>query len=210
MRPSTPFDARRYAAAQVTVLLSQDVARRAAAGLPDITAAELRQALTVEPVPDSDVITITATHPSPEQAAAVANATAEAYIEQRRESDVQALQLAAEQIGQQLDLLQARLTELRRQAGSNPGAAVEADLAAANVQYSTLFARQQDLLVDSSLKRGEAQLVDPALAPSSPDGLSLPRRSSWVCCSGACSASAWPGCASSWTTACACAKSWSS
>ncbi len=39
---------------------------------------------------------------------------------------------------------------------------------AAEVQYQTLFAKQQDLSVDKSLKRGEAELVSDAKTPSSP------------------------------------------
>jgi succinoglycan biosynthesis transport protein ExoP len=170
--PSGPFDAGRYAAAQVTVLLSQEVAQGAAEVVPGVTASEVRAALRVTPVPDSDVLTLTATDPEPARAAAIANAVAETYVEQRRVEDVEALQLAAQQIGAQLLTLQQRLADLRQQASGSMDAAVQADLAAANVQYATLFARQQDLLVDSSLKRGEAQVVDPARTPLVPDGLS--------------------------------------
>jgi capsular exopolysaccharide synthesis family protein len=54
--------------------------------------------------------------------------------------------------------------------GSQPTtkATLEAARYAAAVQYESLFARQQDLLVEKNLKRGEAEMIAVADAPSSP------------------------------------------
>ena len=58
--------------------------------------------------------------------------------------------------------------------GIDPGGVASTDEAlkaaryAAAVQYETLYARQQELLVDISLKRGEAELVAEANLPSAP------------------------------------------
>jgi non-specific protein-tyrosine kinase len=46
--------------------------------------------------------------------------------------------------------------------------ALKAARYAAAVQYETLYARQQELLVDKSLKRGEAELISEAKTPGSP------------------------------------------
>ncbi|MDQ4091243.1 MAG: AAA family ATPase, partial [Actinomycetota bacterium] len=46
--------------------------------------------------------------------------------------------------------------------------ALKAARYAAAVQYETLFARQQELLVNISLKRGEAELIEEARLPTSP------------------------------------------
>jgi succinoglycan biosynthesis transport protein ExoP len=58
--------------------------------------------------------------------------------------------------------------------GTDPGGqpttkeALKAARYAAAVQYETLFARQQELLVDITLKRGEAELIAAAKTPSRP------------------------------------------
>lgn len=46
--------------------------------------------------------------------------------------------------------------------------ALKAARYAAAVQYETLFARQQELVVNISLKRGEAELIEEALEPTDP------------------------------------------
>jgi capsular exopolysaccharide synthesis family protein len=55
-------------------------------------------------------------------------------------------------------------------AGGQPttNEALKAARYAAAVQYETLYARQQELLVDISLKRGEAELISEAKTPTSP------------------------------------------
>lgn len=168
---TTNVDSRRYAAAQVTVLESREVAAAAADKLSGVSAVEVHRAVTVTASDTSDVLLVTAATTSPQRSADVANAVTTSYIERRKQSDVQQLQLAAQEIGAQLDELQTRIADLRRTAGSGSNPAVEADLTAANDQYTTLFARQQDLLIDSSLKRGQARIIDPAVAPPSPDGM---------------------------------------
>ncbi|MDQ1446627.1 MAG: tyrosine-protein kinase [Acidimicrobiaceae bacterium] len=54
--------------------------------------------------------------------------------------------------------------------GSQPTtkASLEAARYAAAVQYESLFARQQDLLVEKNLKRGEAEMISLAETPTSP------------------------------------------
>ena len=57
-------------------------------------------------------------------------------------------------------------------AAAGPASTAEALKAAryaAAVQYETLFARQQELLVNISLKRGEAELIEEATEPTEPE-----------------------------------------
>lgn len=57
-------------------------------------------------------------------------------------------------------------------AAAGPASTAEALKAAryaAAVQYETLFARQQELLVNISLKRGEAELIEEATEPTDPE-----------------------------------------
>ena len=171
--PGGPFDMSRYVAAQVSILESGETAETAAATLGgDLSAGDVRGAVSAEADDASDIVFVTATSESPEQAAAIANAVSESYIENRRAAQVESLRNAADEIGTQLDALDDRIADLRDQAGDN--AVVAADLEAANLQYTSLYGRQQDLLIDSTLKRGEAQVIEPASAPSTPDGRSLP------------------------------------
>lgn len=52
---------------------------------------------------------------------------------------------------------------------SSTAEALKAARYAAAVQYETLFARQQELLVNISLKRGEAELIEEATEPTEPE-----------------------------------------
>ncbi len=171
--PGGPFDLQRYVSAQVSVLQSRETAQVAAAMLPGVEPEQVLAAVTAKEDAASDIVFVTATDPSAQRAAQIANAVAEGYIATRRESDVQSLRNAAQEIGIQLDALSVRLDELRRQAATQD-AAVAADLEAANLQFTSLYGRQQDLLIDSTLKRGEARVIEPAIPPLTPDGTSLP------------------------------------
>jgi len=168
-------DPARYAAAQAIILTSPAVAQRAAAALADgTTAQQITDAVTVASGDNTDVLTISATSGDAGRAAATANAVGAAYIESNRLNDVAALQAAAAGIQTQLDTLSRRIVDLTSTAVARGGnVAADPSLTAANAQYSELYSRQQDLLIDASLKRGDAQLVSPATAPPGPSGLSM-------------------------------------
>ena len=168
--PGGYFDPERYAADQVIVILGQQVLERAATRL-DIPRRELEEKVTAAVGDSSGVLSVAAVDTQPAEASATANAVVEAYIEERRTTEVAALQRAADQIEEQLTALAARIAVLRSDA---PSEGDDAALQAANLQYTSLYSRQKDLLIDSSLKQGGARVVSPASTPTTPEGLSLP------------------------------------
>lgn len=167
-------DPDRNAAAQEVLVTSRSVLLAVVRSVPDTTVDELRDSIQADTDEQAALLTITALADSPRRAQVLANATAEAYIETRRLQDVVNLQAAAGRIGEQLDVLERRIEELRADQDAAPGAAAPADLEAANLQYTSLFTQQTDLLIESTLKRGQAELVNPAELPTSPLGLSRP------------------------------------
>ena len=168
--PGGYFDPDRYNSAQVGVMTSPEVAQIAAAQLGGGTTAEdVRSALDVQTGNSSDLVTVTAAADDPRRAADIANALSRAYIEYNRTTEVAALQAAAAGIQTQLDELEDRLATLRAGGADETDSSVQA----LNEQYSTSYGKQQDLLIDASLKKGEAQVVSPAEAPASAEGLSM-------------------------------------
>jgi succinoglycan biosynthesis transport protein ExoP len=108
-------------------------------------------------IPQTDVIAITARSTSRTEAAQVANAYAQAYIDVRREQAVTELLEAAKQI-------QEKIADLDRQIEES--SSLQRDRLA---QQQLVFKEKLDQLqVDSELKRGGAQLASPAKVPTSP------------------------------------------
>lgn len=188
------LDAERYLAAQAEVIRSEAVAREAAKTVPGTPSALLRQ-ISVEESATSDLIDISATDVRAARARDIANAFARAYIENRRQHAVASLTRVAEDIEKKLVGLQARIAELDasingrgpaiQPGGAAPTPALEgpgsggqpttieglrAARNAAAVQYEQLYDRQQELLVEVGLKRGEAEMIAEAKTPASPAG----------------------------------------
>lgn len=198
------IDPNRYAVAQQGIIASEAVASEAVKFLPGASVEEIEAAVSVRQAGQSDILRISATGPDPDRARDIANAVAQGYLENRRQSAVAGLRKAADDIEAKLAPLQERIVQLDSQlAGANappavtsvpagpaapatpapeppapaagpapePPRSVEALKAAryaADVQYTTLYQRQQELLVDISLKRGEAELVSQAKTPEAP------------------------------------------
>lgn len=131
--------------------------------------------VSASPVGQTDVIRVSAESTDPEQAARIANAYAESYIDFRREKAVSDLLDAAVEV-------QAKITEIEQQLAAiderldaaPPGerGQLEATLGPERntlLSQQSLFRQKLDQLqVDSALKTGGAQLVTPATAPTSP------------------------------------------
>jgi capsular exopolysaccharide synthesis family protein len=71
----------------------------------------LQSRITVEPVEDTRIVSIRVTDPSPDRAATLANAVADAYIEKTREDRLGSTDRASEWLGTQRDNLRTRLDE---------------------------------------------------------------------------------------------------
>ncbi|HVM02349.1 MAG TPA: polysaccharide biosynthesis tyrosine autokinase, partial [Acidimicrobiales bacterium] len=161
-RPAVDPD--RYVATQLDIVESKAVAQAAAqevGGDPD----GLLRAVSASQPASKDLIVVSARDRQPERAAQVANAFARAYIENRREAAVAALDRASEQLQGRLAELSALLATPE---GTAPDAAPSPAQRAAADQYQSLYARQQELLVERTLKRGEAELISDAEVPPSP------------------------------------------
>lgn len=187
--PRLLTDPNRYVSGQIDVIESESVRREAARllGLERVPAT-LASAVSVRQDGNSDVLEISATERSPHRAARIANAVARAYIENRRLRTVQGLDRAVDEAQQKLAELETRMADLDAQlaalgtsgqlstSASSPAAgerpttreSLLAARQAASDQYQSLYARQQELVVNKSLKQGEAEIVSDAKAPAAP------------------------------------------
>ncbi|HVF31399.1 MAG TPA: polysaccharide biosynthesis tyrosine autokinase [Acidimicrobiales bacterium] len=170
---------------EIQVLRSRPVAdlvRKEIGSAPKVTASAVGQ---------TDVLQVQAESTDPERAALVANTYATAYIEFRRTQAVDDLLAAAEQIQQKITDLQEQIDEVSstsppttaRGPATTATAPAPVDLLQRKEslqQQQSLFRQKLDQLqVDAALKSGGAQLVTPAVAPTSPIR-PTPRRSAVV------------------------------
>lgn len=147
----------------------------------DLVRKELGSApkVSASPVGQTDVISVKAESTDPERAAEIANAYATSYIDFRRTQAVDDLLAAAEQIQEKIADIQAQIdgggattaTTVRGARPTTP-APPPADVSRQREQLQAqqaLFRQKLDeLQVDAALKSGGAQLVTPAVAPTTP------------------------------------------
>ena len=168
------LDLSRYVAGQAVIVKSYPVAQAVAKLLPrreSIPAETPRDLLTHVAVVQSDtsnVIGITAKASTAVRAQDLANAFAKAYIENRKEFDVNRLRDALAAVDGKLTELQARIDALSARGTPAAGSAQPAALNAATTQYADLLGNQQTLQVTIDLKHGEAEIISPAELPAGP------------------------------------------
>jgi capsular exopolysaccharide synthesis family protein len=131
-----------------------------------VSAAQVQQAIKVEPRAKSDVVDVSATYPVPALAAQIANTFAQQYIDFRRTSDQAA-------INRTRDVVDKQIQALKRRPGSTPktGSAASQNPALftpLQLQLSTLQNRAADLATLVSVQTGNANVVQSAAVPSSP------------------------------------------
>jgi polysaccharide biosynthesis transport protein len=119
-----------------------------ALGLPSLTADDINEKITVNPEGESDLLSVEATDESPELAAELANTFARQYIAFRRDSDRAKVVRAQSLIDSQLAALSP--AERNSEVGNR------------------LEEKQRQLEVVGALQTGNAELVQPAVAPDSP------------------------------------------
>lgn len=142
-------DPTRQNATNVKLVKLETVAARTAQALGSgLTRARVSREITVSADGESNIASITATDPNPSLAAALANTYANEFIATRRDADQAALRQAQQ-------MVHSQLARLGRRARS--GAAGR-----------SLAARSEQLGILSSLQTGNAELVQPALTPTSP------------------------------------------
>jgi polysaccharide biosynthesis transport protein len=127
----------------------QDKVRAVLGSTPEVSA---------RAVPQTDVIAIRATSTKKAEAARVANAYAQAYIDVRREQAVSELLSAVQQV-------QGKVSDIQKQIDQTTDEAQKGRL---RDQQSAFNEKLDQLQVDSALKQGGAELATPAKVPTSP------------------------------------------
>lgn len=164
----------RYLEAQLTVATSNDTAAKAAELLNNgMTADDVRARVSATQQGLTDIIQIRAVDADPQVASDVSQAVADAFIELRRVSTIESLQRASLEVQTKLDALEAQIIALDQQIAAAPDSssdqtALNSQRDATVRQYSQLFDTKQELDVQVSLKRGEAEIVERAQPSSEP------------------------------------------
>lgn len=144
-----PLDPARVAATNAALVQLPAVSSYAAELLDGVSAGEIYSSVTVDTgANDSDIATVSAVSASPERAADIANAYAEAYIDFRRDTERDALENSVEQ-------LKANLTALSTDRQNGP-------------EGEELRRQITALETAAALRTGGAELVQRATAPSQP------------------------------------------
>ena len=139
----------RAAATNLALASLDTVARRVARRFEGASANELKEAVSIEPAGESDVVTVTAEWGSPTQAAAVANAFAAEIAGFRRSA-------ARAEIQRAIDALRATMPSAPEATGAEPSEAVRA-----------VQARLSQLEALKALQTGNVQVVEAASPPES-------------------------------------------
>lgn len=166
-------DRTRYVGNQAEFLASTPVLERAVALIGSGTVKTVRERLSVRPSADLDIITIRASDPTAEGAAALANAVASAYQELVL-ADVQTNAAeAATELNEAQGALRGRIAELETTlAGQTGSEALQVERDAAVSQLVSLEGRARQIAVDAALYGSGVTLFEPAEAP---DGRTQPK-----------------------------------
>jgi capsular exopolysaccharide synthesis family protein len=124
---------------------------------PSVSASELGQ---------TNVIGLTATAPSPAEAAKAANTYAKAFVSNQRTEAIQALTSAEQQLQAQIQSINTELAPL--EAEKDPSAATAANVSALTSQQSVLKEELAQLQVTGAETPGGVEIVSVASAPQSP------------------------------------------
>jgi len=146
--PANSEDPARLTATDVQLLPLSSVTSLAASHFAGLTGAAVSSELSVKSDSQSDILRITVTDPIPQRSARLANAVAQAFISLRRDSDRSSI-LAAK-------------AQLQAQYAALPPAARN------SATGRDLVARADQLALYAGVQTGNADLVQPAQAPSAP------------------------------------------
>lgn len=173
LRDASPVtDASRYVRNRAQYVTSAPVRARVVEQFDDLTVEEFDERIDAAPSPDIDLITIRARHPTPQGAAELANAVAEAYKAQVTEELEAAAKDATGQLEERMAQLRGRLADARTRLDADPDdAAAQADREAAAEQLQAMQARTDLIGVEAALFGSGVELTEnaePPLAPVQP------------------------------------------
>jgi capsular exopolysaccharide synthesis family protein len=172
-------DPDRFIESQIIVIESESLAARTAARVNEESVIVDRR-LTASQTARTDVLAVTYTSRRAERAAQVANAAAEEYVDVRVESQVGTIDFAIAEIERELTTLDSELTQLAAdirlaEISLSDTAVLAVRQATAEARFTELSQRRSELLVDKSLKRGDATIIERAQESSAPIGMSASR-----------------------------------
>lgn len=108
-------DADRYVAAQLDIVEGEAVATAAIKEVKGVTAKQLLAGVDASQDGATDIVKVSAVDPDPARAAQMANAVANAYIQNRKDTAVAGLQKASDELQVKLDELEQRISTLDNQ-----------------------------------------------------------------------------------------------
>ena len=135
-----------------------------------LSADELLEGVRVVGESDSSVIVVRATDADPEQAADIANALAQAYVDWSKTAKQERIRAAADEVEARLESAQADAQVARRRIAEDKNdddARSQLEIATASAE--SLAAKLDQLRIDEKVEQGSGRIVGPAVADSSPD-----------------------------------------
>ncbi len=120
-------------------------------------------------VGQTNIVTVTARDGDAEKAAAIANTLAEEFVTWSREYRREAITAAADEVETRLGVAKEEILDLGRKI-SDQGKSdeLEAELAIATGNYTTLAAKLEELRISAQLEVGSGRMVSPAVVPDAP------------------------------------------
>ena len=160
-----PFngDPERYVGGQLRLLESEALAARASKKLPGASVKAIVEAVTLSHVTGSDLVDVTAAAASAAGARDVANALADTYVEQRREETKAA-------VGSQLAVVRKQIQDVQTAIAATKGPVNAPQRDVLLNQYESLVTQEAALLAPG-VTQDSTSVIDPAVLPTSPDGL---------------------------------------
>ncbi len=155
-----------------------------------LTADQLKQKISALPIRDTQLVTVAVSHPSPEQAANIANTLGQVFIDQTiakqrtvTSASRDELQRSLQDVKTRIDDLSARIDDLESQpgAGSTTGQSgidiLRGQLTQEQTTYTGLLEAQQRMDLAESQAGTQISVADKAVAPASPISPRIPLNS---------------------------------
>jgi succinoglycan biosynthesis transport protein ExoP len=128
---------------------------------------DLAKRVKVVAVGQTNIVKITATDPSPEMAARIANTIAEQYVATARDAQRASLTDAANEVQRRLDQAKAEILALGQKiSAAGRSSELAAELQIATGTYTTLAEKLEQLRINEQLETGPGRVVSPAVADS--------------------------------------------
>jgi Mrp family chromosome partitioning ATPase len=163
----TPDEAQDLATAQLSVVTSPRVVKRASDALRD-DRDEVLSSVSAKLDASAPIVQVTATTDSATSAAEYANAVARAYVVERTAARRRAYQVAADELSAQLRELLDRARDLR--SGEGPRTEQErAELDAIHEQYRETYGQQRTAQTKAGLVASDVSIVARATPPTEPN-----------------------------------------